>query len=94
MIDYPMATPRDPHAYFATVMAVRNLFKRQALTLAQAASILLDREGEDDLRAARELLAEYGYHEYVVRPVGGSGEHPLWIRPDWLAETIEEVPFD
>jgi hypothetical protein len=95
-----MATPADPHAYKATVMAVRNLFRRQAVTVEQAWTILLQREGgpeaiPDDARGpTRELLAEFGYVEHLVEPVGGGERGALWIRPDWLVETIEEVPLD
>ena len=67
MSEHPMATPADPHAYKATVMAVRNLFRRQAVTVEQAWAILLQREGGPEAMPAgaegrtRELLAEFGY---------------------------------
>ena len=99
MSEHPMATPADPHAYKATVMAVRNLFRRQAVTVEQAWAILLQREGGPEAMPAgaegrtRELLAEFGYVEHEAAPVGGGESGLLWIRPDWLVETIEEVPL-
>jgi len=96
---HPLATPEDPHAYRATVIAVRNLFRRQALTLEQAWGILLRREGGPETMPAdargptRELLTEFGYAEHLVTPVGGRDHRAVWIRPDWLPETIEEVPL-
>lgn len=99
MSEHPMATPEDPQAYRATVMAVRNLFMRQALTLEQAWGILLQREGGPDAmptdarEPTAELLREFGYAEYWVTPVAGREHRRLWIRPDWTVETIEEVPF-
>jgi hypothetical protein len=95
-----MAAPGDPHAYRATVVAVRNLFRRQAVTLEQAWGVLLRREGGPDAMPAdardptRELLAEFGYVEHLVTPVGERVSRLVWIRPDWLVEAIEEVPLD
>jgi hypothetical protein len=97
--DHPGSSPADPHAYRATVMAVRNLAGRQTLTLNRAWEILLQPEGgpdtiPDDAREpTRELLQEFGYREYLVTPVGGQGSRTLWIREDWPVETVEEVPF-
>ena len=99
MSEHPMAGPEDPRAYRATVMAVSNLFRRQVLTLEQAWGILLQREEGSGAMPAeargptRELLLEFGYVEYLITPVGGRDRRALWIRPDWLAETIEEVPL-
>ena len=100
MSNHPMATPADPHAYLPTVMAVRNLAGRQAVTLERAWEILLQREGGPEAMPAdaraptRGLLNELGYVEHLVTPVGGSGSCALWIRPDWPVETVEEVPLD
>lgn len=100
MSGHPLSTPDDPHAYRATVMAVRNLAGRQVLTLEQAWGILFQREGGPDAVPAggreptRELLSEFGYVEHLVTPVGGSDSRPLWIRPDWPVETVEELPLD
>lgn len=99
MTQHPLSTASDPNAYLGTVMAVRNLFRRQAVTLAQAWGILLQREGGPDEMPAdahgptRELLGEYGYVEHLVTPVGGSDSRTLWIREDWPVETIEEIPM-
>lgn len=96
---HPLATDRDPNAYRATVLAVRNLAMRQVLTLEQAWSILL--QGEDGPAAmptdAREpverVLREFGYREHLAIPVGEHDRSRLWIRAPWTAETMEEVPF-
>lgn len=99
MSDHPLSTPADPHAFRATIMAVRNLAGRQVLTLNLAWAILLQREGGPDTMPAdareptRELLHEFGYREYHVTPVGGQVSRTLWIRDDWLVETIEVVPL-
>ena len=100
MSDHPFCTAEDPDGYRATVMAVRNLFRRQALPLELAWAILLQREGGPENMPAeardptRELLLEYGYRECFVAPVGGQVGRLLWIRDDWPPETIEEVSFD
>ena len=71
----------------------------RVLTLEQAWGILLQREEGSGAMPAeargptRELLLEFGYVEYLITPVGGRDRRALWIRPDWLAETIEEVPL-
>lgn len=96
---HPLATADDPHAYRATVRAVRNLLGRPALSLETAWGILL--RGEDgptampaDARGPVEVvLREFGYREHMVTPVGGHGSSRLWIREPWLVETVEEVPL-
>lgn len=98
MIEHPMAVA-DPHGYRATVMAVRNLAKRQVLSLEQAWSILFQGEDGPEVMpteaegATREALLEFGYAEHSVTPVGAAASKVLWLRPDWPAETIEEVPL-
>lgn len=97
---HPLATPADPDGYRATALAVRNLFRRQALTIEQAWALLLQAEDgpsvmpEEERKPTRGLLMEFGYREFQVTPVGGDEASLLWIRPDWLPEAIEELPLD
>lgn len=98
MTDHPLSTPDDPHGHWGILRAVRNMYRRQALTLEQAWSLLFQGEdGPDEMPAhqrgpTREVLAELGYREHFVTPVGGCEGRSLWIRPDWLVESIEELP--
>ncbi len=99
MIGNPISTAADPHGYIATVMAVRNLFLRQAMTLEKAWAILFQEEHGPDMMPAeaegptREALMDFGYTEHFATPVGGGETQVLWLRADWQRETIEEVPL-
>lgn len=98
--EHPLATPADPDALKAIVMAVRHLMGRQALTLGTAWSILFEREhGPREMPTheagwTRQVLAEFDYHECLVVPVDGGLARRLWIRRDWPVEVEQEVPID
>lgn len=96
---HPLASASDPDALWGAIHAVHNLRFRQALTLDRAWAILLQREDSPDMmpddarEPTREVLREYGYREYEVKPVDGGEAANLWIRPDWPTERFDVVPL-
>ncbi|TNF05892.1 MAG: hypothetical protein EP321_02040 [Sphingomonadales bacterium] len=96
---HPLASESDPDALRGTVHAVHNLRFRQALTLDRAWSILLQCEDSPDImpddarESTREVLREFGYREYEVKPVDGGDAANVWIRSDWPTERIDLVPL-
>lgn len=83
------AADNDPNGYRAMLATVQKLAGYQALCLHQAFRLLVEGEGDPDLMPLKlrklicRTLAENGYRERFMLPIGSNEGGLMWVRDAW-----------